>query len=77
MTTSSGTHQFLLSGPSSADFDLYLYKKRGRNYRTQDSSTNSGSSESISYSGSSGDYIIQVTNYAGSGSYSLCYSVPN
>ncbi len=72
----SGTHDFLLTGPSSADFDLYLYKKKGKSYRTVDSSTNAGSTESISYTDSSGSFVVQVVSYSGSGDYSLCYVIP-
>jgi len=76
-TSTSGSHDFDLSGPSSADFDLYLYKKKGRSYRQVDSSTATGSTEAISYSDGKGDYIIQVKSYSGSGSYSLCYKIPS
>ena len=76
-TTSNGAHQFALYGPSGTDYDLYLYKanKRGR-YAEVASSTSSTSEESIAYSGKSGDYIVQVTSYAGSGDYVLCYDLP-
>jgi|GEM_PF-1613503 len=75
-TTSSGLHDFTLAGPSSANFDLYLYKKKGRNYSSVDSSTSSGSTESIGYSGSKGSYLIQVISASGSGDYTLCYALP-
>jgi ABC-type uncharacterized transport system ATPase component len=59
------------------DFDLYLAKanSRGR-YSNVATSTNSGSTESISYSGTSGNYRIQVSSYAGAGDYQLCYLLP-
>ena len=75
-TSGRASHNFELYGPSGTDFDLYLYRanKRG-NYSTVDSSTTSGSTESVSYSGKSGDYMVQVSAYAGSGDYTLCYQI--
>lgn len=75
-TTSSGTHDLLLYGASGTDFDLYLQKYSRRKYSTVASSTTASSSESISYSGSSGDYQIQVKSYSGAGDYTLCYILP-
>ncbi|MFT4976150.1 MAG: Zn-dependent metalloprotease [Myxococcota bacterium] len=60
-----------LTGPSSADFDLYLYKWSGRRWRSVDSSTSSSSTESVS-SSKSNNYYIEVVSYSGSGSYELC-----
>lgn len=62
-----------LTGPSSADFDLYLQKKSGSSWSTVASSTGSTSTESISYSGTSGTYRVRVYSYSGSGSYSLSW----
>ena len=62
-----------LTGPSSADFDLYLQKKSGSSWSTVASSTADGSTESISYSGTSGTYRVRVYSYSGSGSYSLSW----
>ena len=74
---SNGTHQFELFGPAGADFDLYLYKanRRGR-YSEVASATTGTADESLSYSGKSGDYIIQVQSYSGGGDYALCYDLP-
>ena len=76
-TGSNGTHQFELFGPSGADFDLYLYKanKRGR-YSEVASATSASADETLSYSGKSADYIIQVQSHSGSGDYALCYALP-
>lgn len=74
--TSSGTHSASLSGPSTADFDLYLQKKSGSRWTSVASSTGDTSTETISYSGTSGTYRYQVYSYSGSGSYTLCYSKP-
>jgi vibriolysin len=76
-TTTTGSHDFTLAGPSSANFDLYLYKKKGKSYRSVDSSTGSTSTETIAYAGDRGDYVVQVFSTSGSGDYSLCYSLPN
>lgn len=75
-TSSRATHQFELAGPSGTDFDLNLYRanKRG-NYSVVDSSTGSTSSEQISYTGKSGDYLLQVISYTGSGDYVVCYRI--
>ncbi len=73
-----GTHEAYLSVPSGADFDLYLYKYRrwAGDWREVASSTASSGDESISYSGSFGDYVWLVYSYSGSGSYELCTTVP-
>ena len=61
-----------LTGPSGTNFDLYLYKwHKKRGWTVADSSTNSGSSESVS-SGSNGDHYFIVYSYAGAGAYELC-----
>lgn len=62
-----------LTGPSSADFDIYLQKKSGSRWSSVASSTADGSTESISYSGTSGTYRVRVYSYSGSGSYSLSW----
>ncbi|HEX6235389.1 MAG TPA: S1 family peptidase [Jiangellaceae bacterium] len=72
----SGTHQGCLSGPSSADFDLYLQRWNGSSWATVASSTGSTSSETISYNGSTGYYRYVVYSYSGSGSYTLGIRVP-
>ncbi len=66
-----GSETAYLEGPSSADFDLYLYRWNGWNWSQVDSSTSASSSESIDYSGSSGYYLWVVESYSGSGSYTL------
>ena len=72
----SGTHQGCLSGPSNADFDLYLQRWNGWSWSTVASSTGSTSSESLSYNGSTGYYRYVVYSYSGSGSYTLGIRVP-
>ncbi|HRI08637.1 MAG TPA: hypothetical protein PKW35_12525, partial [Nannocystaceae bacterium] len=65
-----------LSGPASADYDLYLLKWNGSSWSTVAKSEGETSSESINYNGSAGYYTWQVVSYAGSGSYSLALQKP-
>ena len=75
-STVSGTHTGNLTGPSSADFDLYLQKWNGSSWTSVKSSESSTSTESISYSGTSGYYRWRVYSYSGSGSFTLCTTKP-
>lgn len=72
-SSTAPTHSVSLTGPSSADFDLYLQKKSGRSWSTVASSTGAGSAHSVSYSGSSGTYRVAVYSTSGSGSYSVSW----
>lgn len=72
----TGTFSLQLSGPSGADFDLYLYKWSGSAWTKVASSEGNTSSESISYNGTAGYYYAQVKSYSGSGNYSLTYAFP-
>ncbi len=73
----SGAEKGRLSGPSSADFDLYLYQWNSWwGWEQIASSTGTTSSESINYAGSSGYYIWEVYSYSGSGNYTFCLSHP-
>ncbi|MBW3662447.1 MAG: S8 family peptidase [Actinobacteria bacterium] len=69
----SGTHRGCLHGPSSADFDLYLYRWNSfwGYWQLVAASESVTSEESISYDGSSGYYLWEVYSYSGSGSYTL------
>jgi len=66
-----GTLTGKLTGPSSADFDLYLQQLSGTTWSDVASSTSSGSTESVSSSVASGTYRWQVYSYSGTGSFSL------
>ncbi|MER3444140.1 MAG: peptidase S8 [Meiothermus sp.] len=67
-----GTLKGTLSGPSNADFDLYLQKRSSSgSWSTVARSESYTSSESITYSASSGTYRWLVYSYSGSGSYTL------
>ncbi|HUG40949.1 MAG TPA: hypothetical protein VMM12_10705 [Longimicrobiales bacterium] len=72
----SGTHRGWLSGPSSADFDLYLDKWNGSSWSIVARSISSTSEESISYNGSSGYYTWRIHSYSGSGSYTFWLDRP-
>lgn len=76
-SNSSGTHSGILTGPSGADFDLYLQKWNGWSWSNVAQSITSTANEQINYSGSSGYYVWKVTSYSGSGSYTFCLKHPN
>jgi len=65
----NGTEVGHLRGPSSADFDLYLYKWNGWYWTQVASSTSSDSVEDINYNGTSGYYYWEIYSYSGSGSF--------
>lgn len=75
-STTSGTHYGCLSGPSGADFDLYLYKWNGSAWVIVASSESASSTESITYSGTAGYYYWEIYSYSGSGSYTLTTGKP-
>lgn len=75
-SSSSGTHAAELTGPGSADFDLYLWKWNGSSWSTVASSESSSSNESISYSGTAGYYVWRIFSYSGSGNYDICIETP-
>ena len=66
-----GTLKGVLSGPSTADFDLYLQKLSGSTWSNVASSLGSTSSESVTYSATSGTYRWRVYSYSGTGSFTL------
>ena len=75
-SSASGTHRGTLTGPSGADFDLYLRKWNGSAWVTVAASEGPTSSETINYNGTSGYYYWRILSFSGSGSYSLCISRP-
>lgn len=72
----AGSHQVWLSGPSSADFDLYLLKRQGSSWVEVAKSLGYTSAEKIVYQGSVGEYRVKVVSYSGSGKYDLWLKVP-
>ena len=75
-TNVSGTHHGWLSGPSGADFDLYLYKWNGASWSLVARSTGTTATEEIAYAGTPGYYLWKVSDYSGSGSYTLYLQTP-
>lgn len=67
----AGTHKGCLRGPAGTDFDLYLLKWRSNRWTVVAQGVTTGSSEDLTYAGSSGYYVWQVRSYAGSGDYSF------
>lgn len=74
-SSTSGTHAGCLSGPGSADFDLYLQKWNG-GWVTVATSLSPDSEETLTYSGTSGYYRYVAYSYSGSGSYDLGINTP-
>ncbi|HEX2093017.1 MAG TPA: S8 family peptidase [Longimicrobiaceae bacterium] len=75
-STVSGTHKGALTGPSGADFDLYLYKWNGSSWVIVARSESATSTENISYSGTAGYYLWEIYSYSGSGSYTFTLTKP-
>ncbi|WP_228266526.1 S8 family peptidase [Ornithinimicrobium ciconiae] len=72
----SGTHVGCLSGPTGADFDLYLEKWNGSSWVRVASSLSTGSQEQVTYAGTAGYYSWAVHSYRGSGSYTFALDRP-
>ncbi|HEX6940485.1 MAG TPA: S8 family peptidase [Longimicrobiales bacterium] len=72
----SGTHQGWLSGPGSADFDLYLYRWNGFAWQIVARSESPDSEEQITFTGSSGYYAWRIQSFSGSGSYDFWLDRP-
>jgi len=75
-TAATGTHHGWLRGPSGADFDLYLYKWNGFSWVNVARSTGTTATEEITYGGTSGYYLWKVSDYSGSGAYTLWLQTP-
>lgn len=68
----TGTSQTVaLSGPSTANFNVYLQKKVGKSWSDVSTGTGSTSTESLTYSGTAGTYRTYVVSASGSGAYTL------
>lgn len=80
-STSGGELLGELSGPVSADFDLYLERLEGvlflQSWTVVARSVSASSEESIRFTASPGTYRWRVRSYTGSGSYSLYTNQPN
>ena len=75
-STVSGTHKGCLTGPSGADFDLYLYKWNGSSWSIVARGETASSSETVTYSGTAGYYYWEVYSYSGSGGYTFSSARP-
>jgi subtilisin family serine protease len=75
-STVSGSHTGALTGPGTADFDLYLFKWNGSTWVQVAASESATSTENINYSGTAGYYYWRVYSYSGSGSYTLVTTRP-
>ncbi|MBA2316174.1 MAG: S8 family peptidase [Euzebyales bacterium] len=73
---SSGYHRGCLIGPDGTDFDLYLWKWNGWNWRTVARGISPSSVEDVSYYGSAGYYVWRIESYRGSGSYAFSMDRP-
>lgn len=71
-----GTHTACLTGPSTADFDLYFQRWNGSYWVTVAKSTSSTSQEKITYSGNVGYYRYWIDAYSGSGAWTMGWNVP-
>ena len=71
VTSAGGTFKGCLRGPSGTDFDLYLQKWNGRSWSTVAQGITSGSTEDVSYTGTSGYYLWRVQSYSGAGTYTF------
>lgn len=75
-SSAAGTLRACLSGPSNADFDLYLQKRSGTAWSTVGRSEGATSTEAITYPAAAGTYRWAVLSYSGSGSFTLKYDTP-
>ena len=62
-----------MTGPSTANFDIYLQSKSRSTWSTVATSAGSTSTESIAYSGVAGTYRLYIKSTSGSGSYSASW----
>ena len=69
--SAAGTHTACLQGASGTDFDLYLVKWNGSTWVTVAQGATDGSTERVTYVGTSGYYAWEVDSYLGSGSYAF------
>jgi hypothetical protein len=71
-TSATSTHTGKLTGPTGTDFDLYLQKWNGSSWAIVARGETATSTESVSYSGTAGQYRWRVYSYSGSGAFTLC-----
>ncbi|UCF40495.1 MAG: S8 family peptidase [Gemmatimonadota bacterium] len=71
-----GTHHGWLRGPSTADFDLYLFRWYWFTWLPVASSTSIASEEEIVYNGGRGYYMWRIDSYSGSGDFDFWLQRP-
>ncbi len=69
--SAGGVFKGCLRGPSGTNLDLYLWKWGGSDWTTVAQGVTEGSTEDISYSGTSGYYVWRVESTSGSGTYTV------
>jgi hypothetical protein len=69
--SSTGDGEGWLTGPTGADFDLYLYRWSGFSWSRVAISDGATSTEHIAYNGNPGYYYWRIYSYSGAGSYSF------
>lgn len=72
----AGLHSGRLTGPSSADFDLFLQRLSGSTWSSVARAEGTTSTESIDFNGTAATYRWVVYAYSGSGAYRLCVRRP-
>jgi subtilisin family serine protease len=73
---SFGYHSGWLRGPSTADFDLYLWRWNGSGWEVVARSESESSAEEISYYGAPGYYSWRVYSYRGNGFFDFWLRQP-
>jgi len=76
VTAVTGLHSGRLTGPSNADFDLYLYRRTGGVWRIVARSESATSTENIDLNSAAGTYRWRVFSFSGSGTFRLCQRHP-
>ncbi len=75
-SNSGGQFTLQLTGPASADFNLYLYRWSGSAWALVAQATGPGANETLQYNGSPGYYYAKIRASSGSGAYTLKYTFP-
>jgi hypothetical protein len=72
----AGTHKGWLRGPTTANFDLELYRWNGSSWVLVKRANSSNSEEHISYDGTAGYYYWRIRSASGSGRYDFWMRSP-
>ncbi|MGX7823743.1 S1 family peptidase [Actinokineospora sp. 24-640] len=70
-SSASGAHRGCLTGPSGADFDLFLQKWNGSTWANVGAGETPAAAETVEYTGTAGYYRWRVLAYSGGGAYTL------